>query len=76
MKMNEKRKVIHYKFWGYTTTEPWSDFDKGVWMLAVIVAFPLWIWFYIGYKILQAVGRMDGKPKEEVTYEEDTTTYY
>ncbi len=76
-----KETITKYGYWGVEFENKPTDFAQGlwmwvvIWMLVVIVFFPIWIWFWFGYKIIQAIGKLNGKPKK-VEYEEEEYSYY
>ena len=79
--VEEKYKIItKYKFWGWTWEgNPPDDFEKGLWMITVILTFPFWIWIYLVYLLIGVIGRLDGKPKQlkvKRKIEEEEQTYY
>lgn len=61
---NKYEIITKYKFWGLTWEgNPPDDFEKGLWMIVVVLTFPVWIWIYLGYLMISEIGKMDGKPK-------------
>lgn len=69
-----KEIITTYKYWGFTFDEEPSFFLQGLIMCLVILTFPLWIWFYLLYRLIREIGKLNGKPKKE-EHEEDYSYY-
>ena len=56
-KDNEFYEVETYSFCGFEKDEPWSDWEKGAFVVLALVTVPLWIIPFLCYVIVSELGR-------------------
>jgi len=73
----KKTKTVYYLFGGLIQSDnPIPNFAVGFYWLFAIILFPVWIWFYLVYRLLSEIGRVLNGVKQEEVDEDEEKTYY